>query len=248
MNQKLSTKTNGMASGLLLAILIYTSDSNAQIILTFGAGTAVTVIDRAATFNSVVTGTDLTDYSENNLSITIPDSAYLDFPPNTGFSSGYHYPFSGANAPTVIKTTDALEIQALEFNIGTGYGGSEHYFAYEVLDDGLPVAQGSFSLNARAGSVVVGLRDVTAGFDEVRFANYQTLQEAMAGIGSGLNGLAIDNLNVQINASAIPEPSHFGMITVLGLVGFVVGRRYRSHTRLRTSLLSHEKLRPSVRA
>ncbi len=207
--------------GLILVCGVLT----AAPIVTFGAGSAVTVADRVATFDSVVTGTPLGAYTEGGLNITVPGSAYAEFTPAPGFSGGFHYPSGGANGPTVISPTDSAIMFAVEFNIGTGFYaqmGGTGYFAWETRLGGTSTGGGYFTADLSQAQVA-GFADL-AGFDTLLVANYQGLAEAMGGITpEGYQALALDNLKVQLGPSdvVIPEPATFALaglgIALIGL-------------------------------
>ena len=180
-------------------------------IVTWGSGSAVTSIDRSATFDGVSTHTDLSAYIEDGLSITIDQVAYTDFVPGIGFSGGFHYPYSGHFAPTLIQTAGGLPIFALEMNLGTGYSlesGTDAFFAWESWRDGSQTGGGYFTRDLTSEQVF-GLSDPN-GFPLLRIVNYETLSLVEAGIGFEWNALALDNLRVQLapgeGGGAIPEP------------------------------------------
>ena len=152
---------------------------------TFGAGTAVFTTHRTATFDGVVSMvTDLTNYSEGNLDITVPALAFTGFS-HPGLTGGFHYPNLGAQGPTVIKTTDAAILLGLEFNIANGYGPGQNGFAWETRLNNVATGAGTFELDFGI-DVVFAIRDV-AGFDTLLIAGYNSLADATAN-GGGRRG------------------------------------------------------------
>jgi hypothetical protein len=198
-------------------------------IVTWGQGSAVTSISRSATFDGVATSTDLSAYVEDGLSITIPTYAFVNFMPGAGFSGGFHYPSSGYNAPTLIQTTGGDPIFALEMNLGSGYYAQYWgiaFFAWETWNGGDQTGSGYFTRDL-SSEQIFGLSD-PAGFTLLRIANYGALSDVQAGIGSQLNGLALDNLRVQLTpgegGSEIPEPGTL-LLAGVGLVLLLAARR-----------------------
>jgi hypothetical protein len=195
-------------------------------IVTFGAGTAVSVVDRVATFDSVVTDTDLSAYTEGGLSITVPTTAYGGYTPGLGFIGGFHYPIGGVGAPTVISTTDALPIYAVEMTLGTGFVGMlTAYYAWETRSGATVTGSGWFSADLTSVQIL-GIAD-NAGFDTLYLANYSDLATVQAGISSALNALAIDNVNVQLGPTAgeVPEPATFGVVGAGLMAAWFLRRR-----------------------
>lgn len=192
----------GLTAGQVLATPIQTS----------GAGSAVTSVDRSATFDLVATETDLTNYTENNLRITVNKYAYTGFDPsygNGGFSGGFHYPYGGASGDTSISTTDGLKIFGVEFNVGNGIGGAGTTLVdWNIFDNSVSVGSGTISIPTGG---VVGFYD-TNGFDTLFFADRR----------NSVNAVALDNLHVQL-ASQVPEPASLALLGI-GLVGLVTMR------------------------
>jgi hypothetical protein len=201
-------------------------------IVTWGQGSAVTSIDRSATFDGVVSGTGLSAYVEDGLSITIPTYAYTDFTPGIGFSGGFHYPSGGDYFPTLIQTTGGDPIFALEMHLGTGYSSqleTTAHFAWDTWTNGVQTGGGYFSRDL-ASAQIFGLSD-PAGFTLLRIVNYASLSDVQAGIGSSLNALALDNLRVQLapgeGGGEIPEPGTL-LLAGAGLVLLLAARRRKS--------------------
>ena len=211
---------------LILASLLASFTLTAASV-SFGSGSAVTVADRTATFDSIVTGSDLSNYTENNLRITIGTAAYADFSPGHGFSGGFHYPSGGFPAPTVIEGTDNALFFGLEFTLGTGYFAQQNattFVAWETSKSGSVTGSGWFTADL-SNEVIVGFSDVL-GFDQLRIANYGSLADVQAGLGSKANAVALDNLSVDLGGSAVPEPGTIGMLSG-GLLALVFARRAR---------------------
>lgn len=87
-----------------------------------GIGSAVTQVDRSATFDDLAEFEPLSVYDEDGLSITVPG---FGSPGSAGFEgliSPIFYPSGGANRATRIAALDGRLIGALEFNVS---GSSE---------------------------------------------------------------------------------------------------------------------------
>ncbi|HEX6958646.1 MAG TPA: PEP-CTERM sorting domain-containing protein [Ferrovibrio sp.] len=205
--------------------------ANAAPVLSFGAGGAVTSADRTATFDSVTGGTDLSAYTEDSLSITVPDTAYVSFDPDgaaTSFSGGFHFVFGGHPRYTAITTTDGERMSGVEFALGSGFvadlSDTIAAFAYEVLRDGSSIGSGFLDV---ALGTIVGISD-DLGFDELRIGAYANLAAAETGIASNtLSAIAIDNVVVQLAGgeqppSQVPEPGSLALfgagLAALGLI------------------------------
>jgi hypothetical protein len=170
----------------------------------------------------------LTSYVEGGLSITFPHYAYVSYDagfPGLGFSGGFHYPSSGVNAPTTIKTTDSALMYAVEFTAGDGWAGLDQiYFTWQTKLGGSATG-GGYYIGDQSQVLVFGIAD-PAGFDTLLVAAYMNEELAMAGIiPSGYNALALDNLAVQVGPGmVIPEPSTLALCG-LGVLILVVRRR-----------------------
>ncbi len=204
------------AVAVLAAIAVRT---NAQVTLTSGAGSAVTSVDRIATFDTVITGTNLAAYTEGNLIIRVAQTAFIGFDPANGaggFSGGFHYPSGGITNATDILAADGADIKAIEFNIGTGFTGNYppdfHYFIY---NNGVLLGDSFFT--APVGSVVGFKANVT--IDEIRLGAYADAATALTATPTTYQALAIDNLKVQINGQVVPEPGTYATLAGIGVTG-----------------------------
>jgi type II secretory pathway pseudopilin PulG len=226
------TNNASLAIAVLALSLGGVNQAQATIIATVGAGTAVTTVDRQATFDAVTTGVNLNGYTEDGLLISVDKTAFTGFDPTGGadpgaFSGGFHYPSSGANGGTLISTTDGAKILGVEFNVGTGYDQPTTYFAYEGFANGNPDGSGAFAITS--GSVL-GFRD-PGGFDQLYIGAYENLLQAQsANVVTDFQAVAIDNVKVQLNGvAASPEPGSLMLmgLSAVGLIGY--GWRRRKH-------------------
>ena len=218
------------AAALLLA-LSPASAVHAQFSQTTGANSAVVgTPDRVATFNSVVTGTNLTNYSENGLFITVPDTALTGFDPTGGsglggFSGGFHFPNGTVNAFTNLRATDGGLLTALELNVGSGFVGNQTNLYYQALLSGAVVGSGALAVTS---GTVVGFAS-TVGFDQINLGAASSLTAAQTATATTQNGLAVDNVRVRLanTANVAPEPGSLALaaLPLLGSVGVVLRRR-----------------------
>ena len=193
--------------------------------VSIGAGSAVSSIDRSATFDTITSnGIDLSIYSEGQLNITTPDTSFQGFNPfststSPGPDTGFYYGGSGTNTSFVtITTTDGIDMFGLELLLGHGFTGVQAAdVVWETYNDGNLTGSGNFSTSR--GSIV-GWSDV-AGFDELRVGanapDYTSFGEVQT--------IAIDDLNVQISAVPLPAAVWLFGSGLLGLAGIARKRR-----------------------
>jgi len=87
-----------LGSGQAVAVPIFST----------GAGSAVTSLDRVATFDSITGGIDLSAYTEDLLSITVPGVGFVNFDPFNGAGSSPGYLLSLAAPLTLVGRGKAL--------------------------------------------------------------------------------------------------------------------------------------------
>jgi hypothetical protein len=171
---------------------------------TVGSGSAVSAADYAADFNAF-TDTNLSNYTEDGLSVTTVGFDYYTFDPfgGAGDGSSFFYPAGATNGNWVtIETTDLAPIGGVEFLYGNGwtnglfdsagnylFGLDTAVLYWQTLNGGVVDSSGSVVLDV---GTVVGFSDPT-GFDELQVS-------ATRGPGAtpGVNALALDNLVVQL--------------------------------------------------
>lgn len=188
------------------AASLIASQAGATVLMTTGAGSAVSSPDRTATFDSLSTGSDKSAYAENSLSVTVPvlDYTLQDLTGgHGGFSSGFFYANSSPN-PVIVTTTDSRKITALEFNVGTGYSPSSNnvFGAYEIINSSIVIASGTFSV--LPGSVIGFTNSDATGLDALYLGAYGSLTDAQTALTDGftgvndLNAAAVDNLKTAL--------------------------------------------------
>jgi hypothetical protein len=209
------------------ACLVRDESARAATVQTLGGGSAVSVVDRLATFDALNASNtqELGNYSEGGLYITTGNQSWGADPPLAAKLD----PFHGATAPdraffcvawdnpewTSIRTTNMALIHGVEFVYGNGWTTGDIYGQYpwgnnaailiwQTWRNGIVVSSGS------AGDVwmlpvgtVVGFYD-SSGFDEL------TMKAIMlTAISTNSNALALDNLNVQLTSQP-PAPVIYG--------------------------------------
>jgi len=196
--------------------------ARAGVVQTVGAGSAVTSVDLSANFDSLVNREDLSSYTEGQLSITTPGTAFLgpveinqvtaNFDPFNGIGNGTPF-FYAAEVPAdgwvTIQTTDGRTMSGVEFLYGNGW---------PVLDTsdsdnaGL-IGYGNSTANVNwqafvgatlvsSGNTVVGVGTIL-GFSDPD--GFDSLQVRATVDGGPSQAIALDNLNVQL--APVPEPS-----------------------------------------
>jgi len=182
---------------------------------TIGAGSAVTSPDALATFDTLTTnGQDLSNYAENGISITVPDTLGTGFDPfnDSVATTGFHYGDAGNHLFVTISMADNTPIAALEFKVGDGWlNDLDTKVIWETMLNGVSTGTGAiFTTDA----TVIGWID-SGGFDELRVAASGDIPNLNA--FGDLQGIAIDNLSVQV----VPVPAAVWLFgSGLGLLGW----------------------------
>ncbi len=202
---------------------------------TLGSGSAVSVVDRLATFDALnATNTsELGNYMEGGLFVTTGNQSWGADPPLAAKLD----PFHGATAPdrgffcvawdntewTSIRTTNLAGMHAVEFVYGNGWTTGDIYGQYPWGNNGAVLLWQTWrnGTNVSSGSVgdlwmlpvgtVVGVYDAS-GFDEL------TLKAIMPANGTNSNALALDNVMVQLT-NVPPTPVIYGSDFGLGANG-----------------------------
>jgi hypothetical protein len=211
-------------AGTCLVSLVGT---HAATITTLGPGSAVSVFDRAATFDSLTStnARDLGNYKEGGLFITTGMTSWGD---DVNLAARLD-PFHGATAPdraffcvswdnpewTSIRTTNHAVIHGVEFVYGNGWTTGDIYGQYpwgrndavliwQTWRNGTNVSSGSMGdLWSLSVGTIVGFYD-PLGFDEL------LMKAVMAPVAAtNSNALALDNLNVMLT-NRPPTPAIYG--------------------------------------
>ena len=212
------------ATGLTVAFLVCNLHVPATTTQTLGAGSAVSVVERSATFDALTsTNTmELGNYTEGGLRVTTGNQTWGADPPLAAKLD----PFHGANAPdraffcvawenpewTSVRTTNGAVIHGVEFMYGNGWTTGDIYGPYPWGNANAELVWQTWRNGTNVSSglapylplgTIVGLYDPT-GFDELlmkaTIANTANTND---------NALALDNLNVMLT-NLPPAPGIYG--------------------------------------
>jgi hypothetical protein len=200
---------------LVASMFIHSYVGATLITFTTGSGSAVTTIDRSAEFEQLShdSSFDLSNYTEDGLSITVNDVSFSNFDPfGTGVLGEFYYGSEGNFSYVTIKTVDGTKLSAVEFKVGNAWP-DHNSLVWQGWNDSSVEDSG---LAAVIIGSVIGWTS-SAGFDELRVglgANYKSFGQWQA--------IVIDDLKVQ--TLAVPEPSTNALLLV-GLAIFSRARR-----------------------
>jgi hypothetical protein len=222
-------KSNCLSSSFVIGVtcLACTARLPAATVQTLGTGSAVSVTDRIATFDSLTSANtmELGNYTEGGLRVTTGSQAWGADPP----MSAQLDPFHGAGAPdraffafangtlewVIIQTTNQARMHAVEFLYGntwtTGdiygtypWGNNSAYVEWQTLSNGTVVSAGQIGPNPLlAVGTVIGFFDAT-GFDQL-----QVKCKIANSSPPDYQAIALDNLIVQLT-NRPPAPVIYG--------------------------------------
>lgn len=204
------------AAGATIIALGITGNGEAATIFSSGAGSAVTNEHINATFDDInASDIDLSDYQENGLQISVDDVSFVGFDPfDTGvLQGGFHYGSAGNSDFVTIKTLDGSEIAGLEFLLGSGFGLSDVFGAWETYRDGTFVSSGSF---AQQKGDIVAWSD-SNGFDELRVGASDSSSYSLG----NFQAIALDDVRVELAGKSVstPEPASLLGLLAVGALG-----------------------------
>lgn len=206
------------------AVLTTSASAGAQVTQSMGAGSAVTSVSAAASFENQSALND-NPYMENGLRFS---RTGLSFDNNgcgfagcaghtgfDGFSGNYMYG-TGSGGFTM-QAAIGQRFYGLEFMLGSGFGNQSLWNAsWTALLNGTEVGSGSIA--EFTPGQVVGFASAN-GFDELRYSD----------LNDGYNAPAFDEVRAQY-ATVVPEPSTW-MLMASGLGMLAAYRRKRSHAK-----------------
>jgi len=192
--------------------LIFVSNVQATIITTTGEGTAVTDIDRIATFDNI--SGSLLGYTEDNILVSVDDTQCC--------LESMYYGSGGNDSFVTISTTDGIDFFGLELQIGSGYSSAMHNVVWEIKRDGITTGTGvlydiytSSLVNERVtlGWSDVGLFDTLLIGASLSSNNYNAFGQSQA--------IALDNVKIDFgDIKQVPEPISI-LLFFLGFVGII---------------------------
>jgi hypothetical protein len=207
--------------------ILFSLNAIAATTQTTGAGSAVSGVDRTATFDTVTSTytLELGNYAEGGLSVTTGSQAWGADPP----MSARLDPFHGAGAPdraffafangtaewVVIQTTNQARIYAAEFLYGntwtTGdvngtypWGNNAAFVEWQTLNNGAVVSSGQIGpIPQLSVGTVIGF------YDPAGFGQLQVKCRIANAADPNLQAIALDNLLVQLT-NRPPAPIMYG--------------------------------------
>jgi hypothetical protein len=190
---------------------------------------AIVVASHMATFDGIGTGSVINDYTEDNIHIQYNGgTAYNGYTPAPGgFNGGFYYASSGVSDYFRITAANNALLYGLQFNVGSGYlaqQAGDVFLTYAIVKNAAVIASGFLTVNTADNGAILGFRDA-GGFDSLYIANYEGANRPFSTID---NALAMDDLQIDLNGAAVPEPSTAMLLgtAMVGLAAFV-----RKHAR-----------------
>jgi len=235
----------GIACGLPSA------PSGATTLQTEGAGSAVTSVDRSASFDALDyahNDTHLDNFTEGGLAITTSGNSWVGYAPSdpnftvafdpfhgaNGNDRTFYTPKDGNNDWVTIRTTDATKIFGVEFMYGNGWTTGQIYGPYPwgnhdaILEWQTWNGDTMVSSGSVGGAPLLEMGTVLGWIDPAGFDRLLVRATIASSGDPTLQALALDNLNVQ--TTPVPELSTLVLVaTGLGLFGAM--RRGRSAVR-----------------
>lgn len=191
--------------------------------VSIGSGSAVTTVDRTATFDAITTtGLDLSAYTEDSLNISVADTSLIGFDPfQDGTTTAFYYGDEGNTSFVSISTTDGSQIAALELKVGDGWANATTNVIWKTLVGGIATDSGALST---LDSSVIGWLDL-GGFDELRIAASGDTLNPITNFGD-FQGVALDDVKVQL----VPIPAAVWLFgSTLAALGWAGRRRDRTN-------------------
>ena len=132
------------------------------------------------------------------------------------------YQDGGAFSMTSIRLTSGSDMDELELDIGNGYSANPQTVWIRAYDNGAYTGYEFDFLSTPAGTFTVS--NAGTAFDEIRVQAWDD-SYVRTPFENQFGAVEIDNITAF--TTAVPEPSAIAALSVLGLVGAVVGLRRR---------------------
>ncbi|MFI5395348.1 MAG: hypothetical protein ACHQ9S_07435 [Candidatus Binatia bacterium] len=191
--------------------LVFSAPLHAATVQTLGAGSAVTSIDRSATFDAITSsGIALSDYIEGKLFIGANADSLLGFDPFGGANGSDPYFYcldggsmgGGVDSWVTITTTDSAKMFGVEFLYGNSWtggspwGNNNAWVTWQTLNGTTVISSGQIGPDPMLPvGTVVGFYDPD-GFDRL-LVKCNVANQA----DPNIQALALDNLHVQLTTN-----------------------------------------------
>ncbi len=179
----------------------------AQTTTSFGAGSAVTRVDRGANFDPInADGIALSDYTEGSLFVGVDGDSLTGFDPyhgTNGTSPTFEFPDGGSYGWVTIRATDSKPIFAVEFMYANGWttgdstwpwGNDLADVEWETWKGGSLVSSGTIG----GGGLVIDMGTVIGFQDPSGFDELHVRSRIATSADPNLQALVVDHLNVQL--------------------------------------------------
>ena len=227
--------TLAICIGVGMTCLVFGTVCNATTTQSQGPGSAVTSVDRSATFDTLTSSNavNLDTYSENGLRITTastswgedPALARLDpFHGANGADHAFYAMANGSDTWVTIETSDSRPIFGIEFMYGNTWTTGDIFGPYPWGNHNAVVDWQTWRGDAIASSGTIGnsplleMGTIVGFYDADGFDRLLVRSPIASSADPNLQSIALDNLRVQL--SPVPEPATVSLLALgVGCLG-----------------------------